>query len=94
MKKVIKTKVVELDEPVNSKPVSPSDLFSNGDLWIYDQNLFFISFSQKNDSSKIDSISIPGPMGPMGYPWGPMGYPMGYPLGPPWGTGAPNPRNS
>ena len=29
MKKVIKTKVVELDEPVNFKPVAPSDLFSN-----------------------------------------------------------------
>ena len=29
-KKIVKTKVVELDEPVNSKPVAPSDLFSNG----------------------------------------------------------------
>ena len=27
---IVKTKVVELDEPVNSKPVAPSDLFSNG----------------------------------------------------------------
>ena len=29
-KKMVKTKVVELDEPVISKPVAPSDLFSNG----------------------------------------------------------------
>ena len=29
-RKIVKTKVVELDEPVNSKPVAPSDLFSNG----------------------------------------------------------------
>ena len=29
-KKIVETKVVELDEPVNSKPVAPSDLFSNG----------------------------------------------------------------
>ena len=27
---IVKTKVVELDEPVISKPVAPSDLFSNG----------------------------------------------------------------
>ena len=27
--KMVKTKVVELDEPVISKPVAPSDLFSN-----------------------------------------------------------------
>ena len=26
-RKIVKTKVVELDEPVNSKPVTPSDLF-------------------------------------------------------------------
>ena len=31
--KIIKTKVVELDEPVNSKLVAPSDLFSNGGSW-------------------------------------------------------------
>ena len=30
IKNIVKTKVVELDEPINSKPVAPSDLFSNG----------------------------------------------------------------
>ena len=36
---------------------------------------------KKNDSSKIDSISIPGPMGPMGA----HGAPWGTPWGTPWG---------